>query len=334
MDEYLGRLWSIVKEFMEAEKLVAINAVLKAAQLCQQVQSDMVQTDSMVKADRSPVTVADFGSQALICGAIGDAFPDDCIVAEEDSEALKESPRLRSRVTNYVNRFTEGSASQVCDWIDRGNGEVSQRFWTLDPIDGTKGFLRRNQYAVALALIVDGEVKFGLLACPNLPQAWDDAAAEQGCLLVAAQGKGAYMCGLDGKLLKQIRVAEIPLRFAESFEASHGDHDAHVRMTQKLGITAAPIQIDSQAKYGLVARGEASVYMRLPHPRTPNYRECIWDHAAGIIIVEEAGGTVTDMHGCSLDLLQGRRMTANRGIVATNGTLHNRVLEIIRAVRK
>ena len=167
---------------MEAEKLVAINAVLKAAQLCQQVQSDMVQTDSMVKADRSPVTVADFGSQALICGAIGDAFPDDCIVAEEDSEALKESPRLRSRVTNYVNRFIEGSASQVCDWIDRGNGEVSQRFWTLDPIDGTKGFLRRNQYAIALALIVDGDVRFGVLACPSLPQAWDvPAAAEPGC---------------------------------------------------------------------------------------------------------------------------------------------------------
>lgn len=319
---------------MIAEKEVAINAALKAAQLCQEVQSDIMQTDAIRKADRSPVTIADFSSQALICSAVGDAFPDDCIVAEEDSEELRENPQLHSRVTDYVNRFVDGSPDQICDWIDRGKGEVNKRFWTLDPIDGTKGFLRRDQYAIALALILDGSVKFGLIACPNLPQAWDKPASGRGCLLVAAQGEGAYMYGLDGSLLKQIRVAANPLRFVDSFEILHSDHGAHVRITQEFGITAPPIQIDSQAKYGLVARGEASVYLRLPNPRTPHYRECIWDHAAGIIIVEEAGGTVTDMHGQALDLLQGRRMTSNRGIVATNGTLHEGVLEIIQCVQR
>lgn len=319
---------------MVSEKEVAIDAVLKAAKLCQDVQSDMAQADAIEKSDRSPVTVADFGSQALICSAIGDAFPQDCIVAEEDSEALRENPRLSARVADYVNRFVEGSPDRVCEWIDRGKGEVNNRFWTLDPIDGTKGFLRRNQYAIALALIVDAEVRFGLIACPNLPQAWDNPTTEQGSLLVAVRGEGAYMCALDGTLLKQIRVTETPLRFAESFEASHGDHSAHVRISKELGITAPPIQIDSQAKYGLVARGEASVYMRLPNPRTPRYRECIWDHAAGIIVVEEAGGKVTDMHGQSLNLSEGRRMTSNRGIVATNGKLHERVLEIIRTVKR
>ncbi|MDE0682491.1 MAG: hypothetical protein OXI63_06205, partial [Candidatus Poribacteria bacterium] len=59
----------------------AIDAVLKAIQLCEQVQAEMVSTDAIQKADRSPVTVADFGSQALICQAIGDAFADDPIVA-------------------------------------------------------------------------------------------------------------------------------------------------------------------------------------------------------------------------------------------------------------
>ncbi len=318
---------------MVAEKEVAINAVLKAAQLCQAVQSDMLETDAIKKVDRSPVTVADFGSQALICSAIGNAFPKDCIVAEEDSQALRDNPRLRSRVTDYVNRFAECSPNQVCEWIDRGQGEVNNRFWTLDPIDGTKGFLRRNQYAVALALVVEGEVMFGLLACPNLPQAWDKPATGKGCLLVAAQGEGAHMYGLNGVLLKQIRVAATPLRFVDSIETSHGDHGAHAKVAQELGITAQPIQIDSQAKYGLVARGEASIYLRLPNPRTPHYRECIWDHAAGIIVVEEAGGKVTDMHGQSLNFLQGRRMTSNRGIVATNGKHHERVIEIIRSVK-
>ncbi|MDE0299453.1 MAG: 3'(2'),5'-bisphosphate nucleotidase [Candidatus Poribacteria bacterium] len=315
---------------METEKEVAINAVLKAAQLCQEVQSDMVQTDAIKKPDRSPVTVADFGSQALICSALGEAFPKDCIVAEEDAEELRENPQLRSRVTDYVNRFEDVSSHQVCEWINRGKGEVNKRYWTLDPIDGTKGFLRRNQYAIALALIIDGEVEFGLLACPNLPKEWDKPNLGQGCLLVAVRGEGAYMGALDGRPIKQIQVADTPLRFADSVETLHGDHGAHFRITQELGITDPPIQIDSQAKYGLVARGEASVYLRLPNPRTPNYRECIWDHAAGIIIVEEAGGKVTDMHGQSVNLLEGRRMTSNRGIVATNGKLHERVLEIIR----
>jgi len=74
---------------MVLEKRIAMSAVFRAAQLCQQVQADMVKTDAMEKADRSPVTVADFGSQALICQAIGEAFPEDTIVAEEDSQALQ-----------------------------------------------------------------------------------------------------------------------------------------------------------------------------------------------------------------------------------------------------
>ena len=52
--------------------------------------------------------------------------------------------------------------------IDRGGRESGHRFWTLDPIDGTKGFLRGDQYVVALALVVKGEVQIGALACPNL----------------------------------------------------------------------------------------------------------------------------------------------------------------------
>ena len=129
---------------MILERRIAMSAVFSAAQLCRQVQADIVKTDAVEKSDRSPVTVADFGSQALICQAIREGFPDDIIVAEEDSQALQENPQLRQRVTGYVGRFAVGqpSAETVCDWIDQGDGEVEERFWTLDPIDGTKGFLR------------------------------------------------------------------------------------------------------------------------------------------------------------------------------------------------
>jgi 3'(2'), 5'-bisphosphate nucleotidase len=317
---------------MILEKRTAMSAVFRAAQLCQQVQTDMLKTDAMEKADRSPVTVADFGSQALICQAIAEAFPEDAIVAEEDSQALREIPQLMQRVTGYVDRFAAAipSTQTVCDWIDLGGGKVGERFWTLDPIDGTKGFLRGDQYAIALALIVNGEVKLGVLGCPNLPQKLDDPYAQRGCLFVAEKDKGTRMLPLDGQDSERIQISQETHRFAESVESTHSDLEAHAQIAQQVGIIDPPIRMDGQGKYGVLARGEASVYIRLPNPATPDYRECIWDHAAGLIVVEEAGGVVTDVNGRALDFSQGRRMTVNRGILATNGKLHLQLLECIR----
>ena len=317
---------------MVLEKRIAMSAVFRAAQLCQQVQVDMVKADAVEKADRSPVTVADFGSQALICQAIGEAFPEDVIVAEEDSQALQENPQLMQRVTGYVSNFAVGipPSQTVCDWIDRGKGKVGERFWTLDPIDGTKGFLRGDQYAIALALIVDGEVKLGVLGCPNLPQQLETPGAQRGCLFVAEKGEGTQMLSLDGKSSQRIHISRTIHRFAESVESTHSDLDTHAQIAQQVGIIEPPIRMDGQGKYGVLARGEASVYIRLPNPATPDYRECIWDHAAGMIVVEEAGGVVTDVDGRALDFSRGRRMTTNRGILATNGKLHPQLLGCIR----
>ena len=308
---------------------IAIDAVIKAMQLCEQVQAEMVSTDAIQKTDRSPVTVADFGSQALICKAIGDAFPDNVIVAEESAQALKENAALLERVTAYVSRFCEDAvpaAETVCEWIDRGSGEVGPNFWTLDPIDGTKGFLRRDQYAIALAYIVDGTVQLGVLGCPNLPYRSNSGATEQGSLFVAIRDEGTRLYTKTGDFIEHVHVSETTHRFAESVESTHGDSDAHSRIANALGITESPVRMDSQAKYGIVSRGEASLYIRLPNPAYPDYRECIWDHAAGLIVVEEAGGTVTDANGSPLNFLTGKRMHENRGIIATNGKLHQHVL--------
>ena len=313
------------------KKQAAIDAVMKAMRLCEQVQSEMVSTDAIQKTDRSPVTVADFGSQALICKAIGEAFPDNPIVAEESAQALKENASLLERVTGYVNQFCEDAVSTetVCEWIDRGSGEVGPNFWTLDPIDGTKGFLRHDQYAVALAHIVDGIVQLGVLGCPNLPHQLNNRDAERGCLFVAIRGEGTRLYTKTGDFIEQVHVSESVHRFAESVESTHGDSDAHSNIANALGITASPVRMDSQAKYGIVSRGEASLYIRLPNPTFPDYRECIWDHAAGLIVVEEAGGTVTDANGTPLNFLTGKRMHENRGIVATNGKLHQHVLSAL-----
>ena len=63
--------------------------------------------------------------------------------------------------------------------------------WTLDPIDGTKGFLRGEQYAVCLVLIVDSQVQVGVIGCPNLPYDWNTNPEQKGVVFVAVKGQGA-----------------------------------------------------------------------------------------------------------------------------------------------
>ena len=74
----------------ERELEVAVQAVRLAAKVCRSVQSGMT-NEVLEKEDRSPVTVADYSSQAVVCRAIGSAFPDDPIIGEEDSSALRQS---------------------------------------------------------------------------------------------------------------------------------------------------------------------------------------------------------------------------------------------------
>ena len=314
------------------EKQVAIEAVTFASVLCQAVQAETV-VDSLEKNDKSPVTVADFGSQALICQRLKAAFPNDPIVGEEHSADLQkpENAAKLMQVTHYVRRFvSEATPEGVCRWIDAGNGRVADRFWTLDPIDGTKGFLRQEQYAVALALIEHGQVKVAVLGCPNLPLSLSDSNSPTGTLFVAVRGEGALMAALGSHSFTAIHVVREAdkdrLRFAESVEADHGNQALQEAVAQAAGITQPPVRMDSQAKYGLVARGDAALYLRLPSPKSPDYREKIWDHAAGLLVIEEAGGRVTDMNGQPLDLASDFKMNHNRGVVASHGAQHAAVL--------
>ncbi len=188
-----------MSDLFRRELEVALQAVRVASRACRSVQSS-ISPETIAKQDKSPVTVADFASQAIVCKIIGDAFPQDAIVGEEDSAELRTEGHTSQlqRVHAEVSQVgLEGSPDDICRWIDRGNspGGVS-RFWTLDPIDGTKGFLRGEQYAVSLALIVDGQIEVSVLGCPNLPaaDAWDK---EVGALFSAVRGHGAQLRKLD-----------------------------------------------------------------------------------------------------------------------------------------
>jgi len=362
------------------EFMTALEAMVMASALCQKVKREKVENGSILKSDRSPVTIADYGSQAIICKLIKEKFPNDVMVAEEDSTELRrpENSRILEQVTGYVNEFIPVSSSEeICSWIDPfggpqvrpfsagkkaplrvnpeqtpaacpersrrirpgsrrvdlGSHSIKDRFWVLDPIDGTKGFLRGDQYAIALAIIENGSVQLGLLACPNLYVGKDKPNGEKGCLFFALRKKGSFQVEMDGRNKQAISVSKVDnpqeASFTESVEPDHSDHLFHQQIAQKLNISIPPLKMDSQAKYGIVARGEVTFYLRVPSPSEPSYKEKIWDHAAGAIIAEEAGGRVTDLLGNPLDFTCGIKLAKNHGILVTNGILHEMVLKAI-----
>jgi 3'(2'), 5'-bisphosphate nucleotidase len=313
----------------------ALNAVRRAALLVKRVQAELV-SPALTKDDRSPVTVADFASQALVGCLLEEAFPQDALVGEEDSAALRASPGDLERVTHFVSREVAGAnAEQVCAWIDRGGAAPAGRFWTLDPIDGTKGFLRGDQYAVALALVVDGQVLVGALGCPNLRDARTPDLDGPGSLVIAARGQGAWVADLQSpRSFELLHVSDCAspeaARLLRSFEAGHTNVEKVDGLASALGTHAEPLRMDSQAKYAVLAAGGGELMVRLLSPSRLDYREKIWDQAAGSLVLEEAGGKITDLDGKPLDFTTGRTLEHNRGLLASNGRLHAAALAALQ----
>lgn len=315
------------------ESPVALAAVRAAALVCRAVRRDFDERLAVSKEDRSPVTVADLGAQVVVSLALAEALPDDPLMGEEDAQQLRSDPVIAEGLARALAAVRPGiDAPTMAAALERGRdaGGPDRRWWTLDPVDGTKGFLRNEQYAVALALIEDGQPRVAVLGCPNLPTS---DGTGTGCLFIAERDGGAFEIALDDPdaMPRPISVDGDPdvtrARYAESVEAAHSDQDVSARIAATLGLAGTPVRMDSQAKYAVVARGDASIYLRIPRG---GYQENIWDHAAGLLIVEEAGGIVTDVDGRTLDLTTGRRMTANRGIVATPAIIQEAVIAAVR----
>lgn len=321
----------------QAELDVAKNAVRKACELCSSAQRGLVDGEKHDKADKSPVTVADYGAQAVILHELAKSFPQDPAVGEEDSSDLRQSENseLLAKVVEYATKTDPDlDLDSTLASIDRGShaGGPKGRFWTLDPIDGTKGFLRGEQYAIALALIIAGEVKLGVLGCPNLPVDPSQPDGEAGCMLFAVEGQGAFQSSLSNiEASQQIKTDSVAkpsqASFCESVESGHTAHGRSAQITEALGTTATPVRMDSQCKYAAVARGQASVYLRLP--TRPGYEEKIWDHAAGMIVLTEAGGQVADTFGKPLDFSIGRALSNNKGIVATSPNVFEAIVQAV-----
>lgn len=362
---------------------VAVRVVHMACSLCQRVQEGLVSSTSndhvKSKDDDSLVTVADWSVQATVSLMLSESFSNQkvSIVAEEDVQTLSNSDSvgLLTAVVNTVNECLAEApkyglqspkealgTSQILEAISRCNstGGRNGRHWVLDPVDGTLGFVRGDQYAVALALIEEGKVVIGVLGCPNYPRKkeWlnhhqsyksmpkmSDTSDtwEKGCVLYAQRGSGeAWMQPLIhgnkkhtwSNSAQRVQVSAIDdpalATFCEPVEKANTNHSFTAGVAHSMGLNKQPLRVHSMVKYAAIARGDAEIFMKFAQS---GYKEKIWDHAAGVIIVEEAGGVVTDAGGHPLDFSRGLYLEGlDRGIVACSGTtLHEKLIGAVYA---
>ncbi|KAL5579289.1 hypothetical protein UlMin_011731 [Ulmus minor] len=358
------------------ELQAAVEVVERACRLCLDVKSSLLSSDGRIveKNDQTPVTVADFGVQALVSLELGNLFPSIPLVAEEDS-AFVRSNNLADYVVSAVNG-TSSSRDKPCaevdvlEAIDRGGVDASTfgsepaTYWILDPIDGTKGFLKGSEalYVVGLALVVDGKIVLGVMGCPNWQnnlsstltskvREYDNMLPKKGVIMIAHAGCGTWTKRLPCLTNGTVNVPSSWTRcFVDHYSIVHEARfcisdsqtwdslplSASYSSTSNADsivenqILLLPTFCGSLCKYLMVASGRASVFILLAKVKTAIKA---WDHAVGIICVHEAGGQVTDWKGIQIDLAgdeDSRRIIfPSGGVLVTNGNLHNPILELI-----
>jgi 3'(2'), 5'-bisphosphate nucleotidase len=319
------------------EAFQAMEAVAAGIGVARRVEREAA-AGALIKVDASPVTVADFSVQALVGARLAREFPGDPLLAEEDASALRAAGAadVMARALGFVREVdTAIGPVEARRSFDRASAGAGPRFWVLDPIDGTKGLLRGGQYAIALALIVNDVVQVGVVGCPRLSLAQGSAPsadAAAGGLAVAVRGRGAWWSTGAGGVLAALRVSDVGdparARVLHSVEAPHSDVARFRRAIENLGASRPPILMDSQAKHVVLASGGADILLRFP-PRE-GFHDAVWDQAAGSILIEEAGGRVTDLAGRQLDFSAGPRLSRNTGLAASNGPLHEALLAAVR----
>ncbi len=192
------------------------------------------------KADHSPLTAADKAANDIIVQKLKELFPDDAILSEEEEDNLE---RL-----NYA------------------------RCWILDPLDGTKEFIKRNgEFTVNLALSIDGVSVWGMIYAPALNK-----------LYWAQKDSGAWMQNNNDKPAR-IHVSNRNKNFRIVGSRSHEHPKMQEIINSHQDLIEHAVPMGSSLKGCLIAEGSAEIYIR--HNPTME-----WDTAAMQIIAEEAGG--------------------------------------------
>ena len=229
--------------------------------------------ETFTKGDESPVTAADHAAEAVLLDALGALDPDTPVVAEEEVAA--------GRIPL-----------------------VGHRFWLVDPLDGTRDFVRGgHDYTVNAGLVVDGAPVLGVVYAPALGRLFYGEVGAGGAWL--AQGRDTP--GAVGPA-RSIRVRAPGDRIAVTATKSHGS-SALERYIATLPV-GERLHTGSSLKFGLLAAGEADLY-----PRTGPTME--WDTAAGDAVLRAAGGRTLGPDGAPF--AYGKPGFRNGAFVATGG---------------
>jgi 3'(2'), 5'-bisphosphate nucleotidase len=209
------------------------------------------------KADASPLTAADLAAQQVILDGLSRLEPLLPILSEE-AKALAWSQRQH--------------------W---------SRYWLVDPLDGTREFVKRNgEFTVNIALIDERHTVLGVVLAPVT-----------GELYIAEQGKGAWLQVQAGGEWQRIHARALAQPPVLAGSRSHGSEQTAM-LHSLLGEDHQLVPLGSSLKFCLIARGAADVYLRLGLTSE-------WDTAAAQCVLQEAGGAVLDLHG--------KPFTYNRG---------------------
>ncbi len=306
-----------------------LEAVLQGVALCREVQENFLSKAEKGKND--PVTIADYGAQAIILRALKAHFPNDAVIAEEAGQQFLElvQPEQRQQILGLVGGILGETVDEttMVGWLDHGKGRDAARTWVIDPIDGTKGFLNKRHYAVAVGALEGGQVVDGVIGAPAYP------GMEGGQLIYTRDGN-CFVKPVNGGSERQVQVTDRAtpetVRALESVEKGHVGHSRLGRVRQIVGMSEGNVeQADSMEKYARIAAGDAEVYLRLSRLGSTRPHS-VWDHAPGAALVLAAGGKVTGLDNEPLDYSPGA-ILGNKGIIGTNGPLHD---EFVAAVQQ
>ena len=228
------------------------------------------------KDDDSPVTAADREANALIVGGLGAAFPDDAILSEE--------------------------------LPDDGSRIGRARVWMVDPLDGTKDFIRGHEGFSVMIGLLDG-------AAPALGVVYQPIGDK---LYFATRGGGAFL--VRGGVTAPIHVSDVRVSSEIRMVASKSHRTETIdRVRAELGISDELNVGSVGLKLGLIAEGLRDLYVN------PAGHSKLWDACGPEAILVEAGGRLSDLRGLPLDY-RGRELGNVRGLIASNGVLHDEVV--------
>jgi 3'(2'), 5'-bisphosphate nucleotidase len=309
---------------------VALALAQKAVYATERIRKKGI--EAVTKQDGTPLTQADIVFQAIILAGLQRHFPNDRIAAEEKLPLDRETA-LMMRASEMIQEFmrTRDAAANLTDWVNYRGNPQGNRTWMIDPIDGTKGFRRGLCYAIAIGLYFNGKPQFGCMAVPSFPVM--DGKKNETVLAYAGAGIGAFWLKAGGNRPSRLHVSDID-RISELKVVGSRAHDRGNfcgKFVKAAGI-AKTGRMDGQAKYLMLASGQADVYIR---SADPVYGIAFpWDHCSGQVILEEAGGRVTDFAGRALnyDQLAGNPIRDLEGLVASNAKCHDEILELIETL--